>query len=569
MPRPSLIVGIAVLMIASLAAVASGDPPRPGTTNSSLTESEEATLWSKLPAEGYVTAEEYYAAYGENRTTTHDVANGSDLSFTEPPATADRWTEYAHGTFEPGDQDTSRYPAGATTESGWFIKDAHVTLFAVSPSTTTYVAPDETRFYVPPEGTILGIVDYRIEVPATTRLNHTDITWELDSHRITETRLYVDGDEVASAPGGHHPVHEYDVDDAEEITIEADIEARLIREEASSPVNRTREVRTETVTVSDTLAVDFYDLTATAYVAAYPTGVDGVSIYQSVPWRGYTLDAEGRHEIGGVWRFFTARDTDWDRLVESTSDDTTRIDNDALPVFVHAYPSDLGPRAKPEYGGPTIDRTWGEDRETPAESLPANVTVEVVNESYTPTEGLAVESRALDRDALTVHGIVRGTEATIPESIDVEERPPRESELTAAIIAENETGVTVLLTLADAETGSPIVLEGGDRLEPIGEIEREGYIEIDDRRVKTNSTGHAVIHLTEQGVYTARYEPASWMDSQPVYTGNTAMVRWHSLLTFHGWVDLLVRFMVVLSPFVVMWYAGHRLGSMFRWSEYP
>lgn len=144
----------------------------------------------------------------------------------------------------------------------------------------------------------------------------------------------------------------------------------------------------------------------------------------------------------------------------------------------------------------------------------------------------------------------------------------RESKLSAEIVAENETGITVLLTLEDAETGDPIVLADDDRIAPIADLEREGYIAIDGKRVKTNATGEAVVHLTEQGVYTARYEPASWLDSYPVYAGDSAMVRWHALGTIAGWLELFVRTGLVLAPFLVMVYVGRRLGSMLQWRQF-
>ena len=574
MRRTGLTLSLALLLVTTLSTVASGDPPRPGTTNSNLTESEEATLWSKQPAEAYVSNEEYREAYGANRTTIHEVANGTDLTFAEPPSTARRWTRYAHGEFEPGGRDVSRYPPTANRTNGSFIRDAHATIFAVSPSTRAYVSPDDQRFYVPTEGTVLGVVDYRVAGPPTPGSNVTDDAWQVESHEITETRLYADGEELAGGPGSHRPALAYTTDEASNLTLEADIEVTLRVEDAADDVvnesdrTRTGDLVTETVTVSDTVDVDLYDLRASVHYAEYPNGETGASIYQTEPWQGYTLESSGQARVRGVWRFFTARDTDWDTLVESTGTETRRVDSDVLPVYVHAYPSKLGPRAKPEYAGPEILRTWGEEQASPQGELPENVTVDVVTEPYEPTYGLAVRSRFFEPEALTVHGIVHGTEAEIIGPVDGE-RSLRESDLSAEIIAENETGITVLLTLENAETGDPIVLADDDRVAPIGNLEREGYIAIDGRRVKTNATGEAVVHLTEQGVYTARYEPASWLDSYPVYAGDTATVRWHALGTIDGWVNLLTRTGLVLSPFLLLWYAGHRLGTMFRWREYP
>ena len=584
MREVGITVSVALLLVATLSTVASGDPPRPGTTNSSLTESEEATLWSRQPEESYVTNDEYREQYGENRTTIHEIANGTDLTFTEPPSTAKRWTRYAHGTFEPGGPNASRHPPSANTTNGTYIRDAHATIFAVSPSTRTFVSPSDERFYVPPEGRVLGVVDYRV---ADGGLGTDGAGRELRAHRITEVRLYADGERIATGPGSHRPNLSYETESAENFTLEADIEVVLApagevnetvtnatdgnaseaARNASDITPADGDVVTETVTVSDRIPVDLYDLRASLHHAEYPNGETGAAIYQTAPWQGYSLDETGDARVRGVWRFFTARNPAWDTLVESTSGENRRVDSEVLPVFVHAYPSKLGPRAKPEYAGPTIVRTWGESQPAPRGSIPENVSVEVVNESYEPTYGLAVRSRAFDAENVTVHGIVYGTEGEVIEQL--EDRSLRESELSAEIVDENETGITVLLTLRDAETGDPIVLADDDRIAPIGDLEREGYIEIDGQRVKTNATGEAVVHLTEQGLYTARYEPASWLDSYPVYAGDSATVRWHALGTIDGWLELVTRMGLVLAPFLLMLYAGQRLGSMFRWREYP
>ncbi|QLD90388.1 hypothetical protein HWV07_15635 [Natronomonas salina] len=575
MRQVGLTLSFALLLVASATTVASGDPPRPGTTNSSLSESEEATLWARQPPEAYVSNDEYQESFGENRTTIHQVANGTDLTFTEPPSTASRWTHFAHGEFEPGDASTSRYPPTANTTNGTYIKEAHATIFAVSPSTRAHVAPGDERFYVPTEGEVLGLVDYRLAGSEAANPMQLSDSMQVAAHEVTETRLYADGEEIANGTGGHRPALEYTTESASNLTLEAEITVTIVpasRGDATVangtiPANETgTDVLTETLTVRDTIAVDLYDLRASVHYAEYPDSKTGVSIYQTEPWQGYTLDESGEMRIRGVWRFFTARNPAWDTLVESNSTDSRQVDSDVLPVFVHAYPSKLGPRAKPEYTGPTIIRTWGEQRRSPAGALPENVTVDVVNGSYEPTYGLAVESRSVASENLTVHGIVHGTEAELLGPL--ENREVRESDLTTEIVSENETGITVLLTLREAESGDPIVLADDDRIAPIANLEREGYIEIDGQRVKTNATGEAVVHLTEQGVYTARYQPASWLDSYPVYAGDSAMVRWHALGSVGGWLELFTRAGLVLAPFLVMWYAGRQLGSMLEWRRY-
>ncbi|WP_211693219.1 hypothetical protein [Natronomonas halophila] len=394
-------------------------------------------------------------------------------------------------------------------------------------------------------------------------------------------RLYADDRLLVESDGNHHPKLRYNVEgDVETLRLEADINTTLRKSvDASREVNRSLGNGTETididktvlvndsVTVTDEIPVDVYDLRATAHFSEYPDGKMGVSIYQTEPWQGYSLTENGSHRVRGVWRFFNARDTRWDVLMRSTAKESKPIESDALPVYVHAYPSELGPRAKPEYGGPTIIETWGRSYESPAESIPENVSVAVINSTYEPTYGMAVESRHVNPDALTVHGIVYGTQATILES-PTSPRKIRESSLSASIVKRNESGVTVLLKLEAAKTGNPIVLQDNNRRSPVGTLEQEGYIQIADQRVKTNGTGKATVFITQPGTYTARYEPESWLSAYPPYASDTDIVRWHPLTTIYGWTRLLWRLGMVLLPFAVALYAGRQLGTLLHWRRF-
>jgi hypothetical protein len=472
-------------------------------------------------------------------------------------------------------------PAARDDEKFDLHQGCHATVFAVSPSTKTYLNASETRFYIAPDGLVLGTVDYRVTVPPDIYLIDRSVTWQLTNHTISEVRLYADDRLLVEADGTHHPKLQYNVDgDVETLRLEADINTTLQKSvEASREVNRSLGNGTEiidinktvlvndSVTVTDEIDVDVYDLRATAHFSKYPDGKMGVSIYQTEPWQGYSLTENGSHRVRGVWRFFNARDTRWDSLVRSTSRETKRVDSDALPVYVHAFPSELGPRAKPEYGGPTIIETWGRSYDSPAESIPKNVSVPVVNGTYEPTYGMAVESRHADPDALTVHGIVYGTQATILES-PTSPREIRESTLSASVVKRNESGVTVLLDLEGAKTGNPIVLQDNSRRLPVGTLQQDGHIRIADQRVKTNTTGQATVFITQPGTYTARYEPESWLSAYPPYASDTAVVRWHPLTTIGGWAGFLGQFGMVLLPFAVALYAGRQLGTFLHWRRF-
>jgi hypothetical protein len=578
MASQGLSLGFAMLLVIGFTTVASADPPRPGTTDSGLNESEEATLWAKQSAETYVNESAYEAAYGENRTTVHQIANGTDMTFRRPPDTAGQWTRYAHSQYEAGDSSTSVFPPTANRTNSTYIKDAHATLFALSPATKTYLASGDSRFYVAPEGEVFGTIDYRVALPADETVGNTTTKWELETHRISEIRLYADDEEIARIDGTHRPEIGYQLDDdVEQLRIEADINASINRtkitrtrlDDGSIHESITWTRLTDSVTVTDSRSVDVYDLQATVHYTEYPNGETGVSVYQTAPWQGYRLTEDDRVRVRGIWRFFTARETEWDDLVRATATDSERVDSTALPVYVHAYPSRLGPQTKPEYDGPTILDQWGQTRRSPKADLHENVTVDIVERRYETTYGIAVRTRRVDREAVTVHGIVNGVE-TEPRLPPAEgERPLRETNLSAAVLQQNESVATVRLTLREADTGDPIVLADDERVAPIADLSRDGYIEIDGQRVKTNATGEAVVHLSEPGAYTARYEPGSWLDHYPAYAGDSTVVRWHPLTTISAWVDLAIRFGLWFTPLLVALYGGLRLGSFLRWSENP
>ena len=420
----------AVLLAGIASTIATAAPPRPGTEGNNLTENESATLWSRDNDSRYISNAAYREAYGEDRTLIQQVANRTDLTFTRPPETANVWTRNDHADYQPGDRKTSIYPEDATLSDSRFIKDAHASVFAVTPSTEVHRESPETKLYVAPEGRLLGVVDYRVRTPPEMDSPNRTVSWAVDSHEITEVRLLSDGEVIARADGHHRPDLAYELRGGEAaLALEADIEVTLEKTvEEAYYVNVTGPNGTErtekrwqtltttvedSVTVSDRLEVEVYDLSVTLYRTTYPDGRSGVAVFQNRPWQGYTLDTDGSASVRGVWRFYTARDTDWRTLTRATAEGHSSIESDALPVYVHAYPSELGPRAEPVRGGPEITHVWGTTHEPPQRSIGENVHVEVVENSYETSYGVAVRSSEFSRDEFTVRGIVRGVTATV------------------------------------------------------------------------------------------------------------------------------------------------------------
>lgn len=557
---------VGVLVVASIVtAIAAAGPPRPGTEGNGLTETEAATLWSR-DADTYISQDAYRQRYGEQRTAFQQIANGTDITFKRPPATAATWTRHDFQDLPVTDANTSIHPPHATLEDGVVIADAHATIFAVQPSTRGHLDADTTPLYIAPNGTLRGFVDYRVRVPTGNDTGRTGSNWSLATHEITEVRLKRDGETVATTTGSHTPAIPYQLaaDGSATLTLEADIRVRL-----ATTTRRGRRTqgnvtyRTATRTVSDTLDVEIYDLSTTLYRATYPNGDAGVAIFQSRPWQGFTLTDDGTARVRGVWRFYTARNTSWETLVKSNRTGRTTVASDAIPVYVHAYPSRIGPRAEPVRRGLVLIDTWGSERPSPAGTIGANVTVDVVTRPYTPTYGVAVRAETVDRDAVQVAGIVRGVNVTIAAPAAGFERQLRRSTLTVDVLHQNATQATLRLELRDRKTGTPIALAANPRRRPIGDRARTGYITIGNQRVETNASGVAIVTITQPGIYTARYQPGSWLGHDPAYVPDTATVRWHPLATLDGWVAFLVAVGWRLLPFVVMLYAGHRLLRLF------
>jgi hypothetical protein len=268
-----------------------------------------------------------------------------------------------------------------------------------------------------------------------------------------------------------------------------------------------------------------------------------------------------------VWRFYTARNPNWDILVHARANGTVRKESDALPVAVHAYPSRIGPRLEPSGRGAKLLERWGEPKASPAGTLGEDVIVEVVEEEYEPTYGLAARYRGNASTPVTVRGIVRGVDRTLRPTTDGQLRELRRSNLTVERLSENESGVTYRIRLRDAKTGAPIAMSAPEnpRYRPILVDEPDATLTVGDRRVRTNLSGMTTVRINESGVYTVRYDAESWLIHDPAYTDAATTVRWHPLATVAGWLSFGVRVVLWFLPFAVALYAGRRLGGLLRY----
>ncbi len=530
-----------------------------------LTETERATLFSKQP-DPCLSESEYETEHGTEPTAIQRLATCTDITFAEPPDTAARWTAADFPTLTPGNESTSYVPPNANTTESVAIADAHASLFAIHPSTYVHLDGDDPSQYIAPEGTVRGFVDYRVRESAAIT-NATNASVSATDHDIEEVRLYIDGERVASHDGNATPVLEYRTDESGRVDLRLEADIRVDLESSTSRPNATTSVPpADEVTVAETRTVRVYTLDAESYETTYPNGETGLAIYHAQPWHGYTLTADGTDRVRGVWRYYTGRDTRWDTLTRSTATDAETVDAPAQPVYVHAFPSRIGPRAEPVRDGPTILDVWGTDAPTPAAGLHENVDVGVVNESYTRSYGMAIRTDSVDDSALTIHGVVRGVETNLSD-VEREHRPLRESNLSVTVTDRNETAATLRIELTDARTDDPIVLRDGDRRAPIGGEPRTGTLRVNGNAVETNGRGVAVVTVNEPGIYTVEYDPDSWRAASPAYVGATESVRWHPLTTVSGWLHVIETVVVWAIPFAVTLYAGLRIGRFFRISD--
>ncbi|MFC6614912.1 hypothetical protein ACFQAS_08080 [Halopenitus salinus] len=556
MSRSTLSIILASVLVATvLSGVVLAKPPGSGSERNGLTGDEVSTLWSRDSDEDQ-----------DGGTSLEQLASGTDITFKEPPRTAATWSEHDFDDLEAGDIDLSVYPPSASREDGSYIKDAHATIFGVHPSTRGHLEARRAPLYIAPAGTLRGFVDYRIDVPRTRSWGDTLVYWTLLSHDIERVSVKLDGETVASADGTHTPSIDYDLDGSgpSTLTIDAEIRTRLrktVVDTEGSLHEYEFSYHAETVHVSDSVDVEVYTLDPSVRSAHYPNGDSGAVITQTQPWHGVHFSGTAGH-VRGVWRYYTARDTDWDTLVRSTASQTEEVPSDALPVYVHAYPSAIGPRSEPVRDGPTIIDTWGIDRGSP-NTIGPNVTVDAVDGVYTDSTSIATRTASSDLDHVEIRGLVRGESTIIPRRDFDTDRELRQSDLSVTTLRHNATAMTVQIELTERPSGSPIALHETSRSGAGRGSDRSGYVAVGDRRVKTNESGLVVVTVADPGIHTIRYHPGSWLTHEPAYVGETTTLRFHPLASVDGIVAFLIEVMWQLLPFVVMFYAGHRVLRQF------
>ncbi|TKX58581.1 hypothetical protein EXE44_06970 [Halorubrum sp. SS7] len=537
-----LLIGVALVASGQAAA----QPPSPPPANETRTVDARDVDPCLSPGE-------YNATYGHTPSPTQQVATCTDLTYAAPPAHAATMTAGSFAALTPGNATTSVFPPGANRTTRGLIADAHATLYAVHPATRVHLTPTESRQYIAPTGTVRALIDYRVRAPTGNR--------SVVGHEVQAVRVSIGGEQVGTATDTQTPVITYSTTAAREqpLTVTAEI--------AVTVGGNTSNSTTQTVTVSDTRTVWIYRLRPEAYTATYPDGDTGLAVYQGAPWHGVTLTRDERQRVRGVWRYYTARATVWDRLVVSRAAGTMRRATPGQPLNVVAFPAQIGPRAEPVRGGPTLTAVWGVDRASPAPQLHPNVSVGLVRGSYTRSFGVALRNASVAPEQVRVHGIVRGMSAPL-QSVTPTERAIRRPNLTVERVATSASAATIRITLRDSQTGEPIPLDGASP-SPIEDDGPAGMLRLNGESVDLNASGMTTVTVAEPELYTVEFVPASWRTTSPAYVAASESVRWHPLGTVGGWLQLVETLLWGAIPLLAAWIAGRQLGKLLSADSSP
>lgn len=479
-------------------------------------------IWSGQ-LDRYVNATSYADVVDGELPPIAQLATETDLPMKQPPAAVERWNRNDLERFPETDRNTSVHPPHAELNDGEFIQDAYAAIFAVQPSTRTHQSPDRRPLYVDSSGEVLGTVDYRIRLPPGNESGDKRVSWSVESHRIVETRVSVDGDDETVARGTHTPVVSYSGLDAYpgrthrlrlaatiSVTLQKTIKRCEAHEEGEcTSWNETVEYPSEEQTVSDSVRVVTSDPEPSVTVGEYPDGDLEIVVNGTTPWRGY---AYGNAYVSGIWRFYTARDSNWDELVVRNATATTTRHSPLHPLQVNAFPSKTGVRGTPSESVSVLEISG---RELTAPSLPGGVTLDVVSGQYTTSDGVVarIDTDGFDRSKLAIDGLVRG-DAVDLSTEQIETVSIRPSQLDLRVLNTTDERVTVRTRLQDEATG-----------DPINTAERDGYVEVAGQQVNTSGNGTVTTTVARQpGGITAKYEPGPWWRADRAYTATTDTV---------------------------------------------
>jgi len=556
----TLLFGLVCLnvVLATVTPVAAGHPPEE--PDHGLNGTSFWDLWSG--------DEERQIADSDTVSAKEALRVTSDVPLDEPPEAAETWNQRDIEEMPATNRSIAIHPTGATRTDGTYLKDVGVAIAGVTPSTKALLSERQQPLYVAPNGTVLGAVDYRVAVPDETDTPTRRTEWNVTAHEVQSVTLLMDGEPVTNTTTDNVVRIAYrnqskNVTGSQSLALQATVTVQLTetiyREKTvCGPVNGNRtcrdwwtkhvETHTETVTVEQTRQVSVYDPVLSGYRTTYPNGDMGVVVFRSQPWYGLHLPAGG---IRGSWRFYVARDQQWDTLVETDGETTTTRHSPVHPVQVHAYPIRTE-TTQDAHGDITILDSYGRTFRAP--DLDSSVALDTVSGPYEGSFGIGARAPpGDDTQSVRATDLVRGTQSRL-SSDSTATIPVNKSKINLTIQNTTANTVTVEVTLSDATTGAPIATAS-----------RGGYIELEGKHVNTTANGTVQTTVSRRGdTITATYKPDDWWRTVPGYVGDSATV--HVGGTVLRYVHLLFTLGVQVGTLLL---AGFLIDRITGWGFWP
>jgi len=514
-------------------------------------------LWSK-----------YQNSTPQGGSAVNELASSTDYIYIEPPSAPDRWTRGEVNEFTGGDEDASLHPTDArlVDSRNGTVKDAYVSFFAAEPSTwyPDLVPVEGDRrgggrdsgggngnLLAPAQGgEIHGFVDYRVQ--------------GVDSHEVT---VYVydsqttDLSDVLRGSGG--AIWRGTLSDSGSFTAPyGSLGSGSLNITAVVKTERTVSGGTETdrAVATDNVELTPYDMddqrgapSALGRLGVYPDGDTalflGFVVQPTGGWSSVTLsDGSVLHSN---WRFFSARDTDWDTMLKSTAGGTSEANESYHPLLVHAYPSRSGTYVN---GGAEMS-VAGPRYERPA--LPDGVNLGIPNSTYRLPQQLDTRYRTASQGGdTTIGGLVAGTSSEpriAPRITEI-----RGTNLRVGVVEERENSVEVAVSLRDGD-GQPIDTRGG-----------EDYIRIEGHgNVTTGLDGSGTTNVSPKPTAVfGEYVPEAWHEvgeGQPAYLADSDTAMVENDFDLIGELGSLTQFFVIALPFLLMVYFMDKILGLGIW----
>lgn len=499
-----------------------------------------------------------------------------------PPAAAGVTTATRFETLTPGTASVARYPPQATSVETALITDAHATVFGVHPSTRVERA-NESVLVLTPRGTVRALVDYRLRAGV---LNTTRVR----SHGVETVRLRHDERVVAEqSVSTQTPQINYTglpVGPAR-LTLEADI--RIVHNTTAD--GNTSGTEFETVVVRDELRVIVTEVSTDTVALSRVTDATGETVLAiGHPfWRAIAVTATPTNrtrtapvtdqddaskgnitvQVRNNWQFYPAEDEGWTNLSTATAAGVVRTSNASPPVFVHAVRT--GRASVTEATSPRERSTATEsgiDGAQPPVSITRIHTDTSGSEHSQGTSWVTVRMPETHSPAqVSVSGLVRDEHVRIDLS-DIPASQRHEPTLSVALQEQSATRAAIVISLRANATNEPIVVRAGSHA-TVTTNPRRPTLFVNGQSVATDSTGQAVVPITEYGTYEVVFDPGPLHPTrtEALYTATAERVTWHPLSTASGWLAFLSQLLAWALSGLVVLYAGRQLGRFLHRRE--